>query len=182
MAPAGSRSSERKRRDHRQPRLFRRTQVDEYTLIQAQEDGYLAACEIVKLRPSVDKKTFTREQVLANSPIDARTGKHVKAEDLKAQHAAKDFDDEILMPERIAAMCADLFQRLCEHGGPEQKVIIFCTRDIHADRVAAQMQNRYAEWCEARGQTPKDHYAFKCTDKGGAELIVNLHASLLPKI
>ena len=96
--------------------------VYEYTLIQAQEDGYLAACEIVKLRPSVDKKTFTREQVLANSPIDARTGKYVKAEDLKAQYVAKDFDDEILMPERIAAMCADLFQRLCEHGGPEQKV------------------------------------------------------------
>lgn len=151
--------------------------VYEYTLIQAQEDGYLAACEIVKLRPSVDKKTFTREQVLANSPIDARTGKYVKAEDLKAQYVAKDFDDEILMPERIAAMCADLFQRLCAHGGPEQKVIIFCTRDIHADRVAAQMQNRYAKWCEARGQTPKDHYAFKCTDKGGAELIEPMRGS-----
>ena len=151
--------------------------VYEYTLIQAQEDGYLAACEIVKLRPSVDKKTFTREQVLANSPIDARTGKYVKAEDLKAQYVAKDFDDEILMPERIAAMCADLFQRLCEHGGPEQKVIIFCTRDIHADRVAAQMQTLYANWCKARGQTPKDHYAFKCTDKGGAELIESLRGS-----
>ena len=28
--------------------------VYEYTLIQAQEDGYLAACEIVRLKPSVD--------------------------------------------------------------------------------------------------------------------------------
>ncbi len=87
--------------------------------------------------------------------------------------------DEIqrLLPERINAMCADLFKRLCEHGGPEQKVIIFCTRDIHADRVAAQMQNLYAKWCEARGQTPKDHYAFKCTDKGGAELIEPMRGS-----
>ena len=31
-----------------------------------------------------------------------------------------------------AAMCKDLFQRLCAHGGPEQKVIIFCTRDLHS--------------------------------------------------
>jgi type I restriction enzyme R subunit len=33
---------------------------------------------------------------------------------------------------------------LCENGGPEQKVIIFCTRDIHADRVAQHMNNLYA--------------------------------------
>ena len=41
-------------------------------------------------------------------------------------------------------MCADLFKLLCENGGPEQKVIIFCTREIHADRVAMQMNNLYA--------------------------------------
>ena len=151
--------------------------VYEYTLIQAQEDGYLAACEVVKLRPSIDKQTFTREQVLANHPIDARTGKYLKAEDLKTQYVAKDFDDDILLPERIAVMCRDLFERLCQHGGPEQKVIIFCTRDIHADRVAAQMQTLYADWCRARGQTPKDHYAFKCTDNGGAELIEPMRGS-----
>lgn len=151
--------------------------VYEYTLIQAQEDGYLAACEVVKLRPSIDKKTFTREQVLANRPIDARTGKYVKAEDLKAHYVAKDFDDDLLLPERIAVMCGDLFERLCQHGGPEQKVIIFCNRDIHADRVAAQMQKLYADWCKARGQTPKDYYAFKCTDKGGAELIEPMRGS-----
>jgi type I restriction enzyme, R subunit len=36
--------------------------VYEYTLIQAQEDGYLAACEIVRLKPSIDWKTFTRKK------------------------------------------------------------------------------------------------------------------------
>lgn len=35
--------------------------VYEYTLIQAQEDGYLAACEIVKRKASIDNATFTRE-------------------------------------------------------------------------------------------------------------------------
>jgi type I restriction enzyme R subunit len=52
-------------------------------------------------------------------------------------------------------MCADLFQRLCENGGPEQKVIIFCTRDIHADRVAQQMNNLYAAGARKNGQSPR---------------------------
>lgn len=151
--------------------------VYEYTLIQAQEDGYLAACEIVKLKPSIDWKTFTREQVLAAKPIDARTGKYILPEDLKAQYVAKNFDDDILLPERIHAMCADLFKRLCEHGGPEQKVIIFCTRDLHADRVAMQLQRLYAAWCKENGQTPKDHYAFKCTAEGGSDLIEPMRGS-----
>jgi type I site-specific restriction endonuclease len=34
--------------------------VYEYTLIQAQEDGYLAACEIVKRKASIDSATFTQ--------------------------------------------------------------------------------------------------------------------------
>lgn len=47
--------------------------VYEYTLIQAQEDDYLAACEIVRLKPSVDWRIFTREEVIAAKPIDACT-------------------------------------------------------------------------------------------------------------
>jgi type I site-specific restriction endonuclease len=34
-------------------------------------------------------------------------------------------------------MCQDLFQYLLATGGPEQKTIIFCARDRHADDVAA---------------------------------------------
>lgn len=151
--------------------------VYEYTLIQAQEDGYLAACEIVKLKPSIDWKTFTRSDILALKAIDARTGKYILAEDLKTHYVAKNFDDDILLPERISAMCADLFARLCKHGGPEQKVIIFCTRDLHADRVALQMQRLYAAWCQGKGQTPKDHYAFKCTAQGGGDLIGQMRGS-----
>lgn len=74
-------------------------------------------------------------------------------------------------------MCEDLFHRLCEHGGPEQKVIIFCTRDLHADRVQMQMQRLYATWCQEKGITPKGHYAFKCTAEGGADLIEQMRGS-----
>ena len=151
--------------------------VYEYTLIQAQEDGYLAACEIVKLKPSIDWDTFTRDEVLAANPIDTRTGRPVAPEDLKDQYQSRTFDDDLIIPDRINAMCADLFSRLCEHGGPEQKVIIFCTRDLHADRVAMQMQRLYANWCKQQGVPPKEHYAFKCTAEGGSDLIEVMRGS-----
>jgi hypothetical protein len=76
-------------------------------------------------------------------------------------------------------MCADLFALLCENGGPEQKVIIFCTREIHADRVAQHMNNLYVRWCKENGQEPKDHYAFKCMGgaNNGADMIEPMRGS-----
>ena len=87
--------------------------VYEYTLIQAQEDGYLAACEIVRLKPSIDWQSFTRDEVLAARPVDTRTGLPVRPEDLRANYEARSFDRDLLIPARINAMCADLFKRLC---------------------------------------------------------------------
>lgn len=141
--------------------------VYEYSLIQAQEDGYLAACEIVKRKASIDNRVFTRAEILAEKPVDIRTGKPLSIDDLtKDEYTGKDFDDELFIELRTPKMCQDLFQLLCQNGGPEQKVIIFCTREIHADRVAQHMGNLYTRWCKEQGQTPKDHYAFKCM--GGA--------------
>jgi len=153
--------------------------VYEYTLIQAQEDGYLAACEIVKRKASIDGKTFTCDDVLKANPIDAKSGKPVGVEQIKPQYTAKQFDSELHMPERVAAMCEDLFKQLCLHGGPEQKAIIFCTREIHADRVAMQMNNLYSQWCKQQNRTAKQHYAFKCmgTANGGRELIEPMRGS-----
>ncbi|HET6545901.1 MAG TPA: DEAD/DEAH box helicase family protein, partial [Rhodanobacteraceae bacterium] len=151
--------------------------VYEYGLIQAQEDGYLAACEIVRLKPSIDWKTFSRDEVLAMQPVDARTGAPLTADQLKAEYAANTFDDDVLFPARIGAMCKDLFERLCTHGGPEQKVIVFCNRDAHADRVALEMQRLYAAWCKSNGQTPKDKYAFKCTATGGSDQLESMRGS-----
>ncbi len=153
--------------------------VYEYNLIQAQEDGYLAACEIIKRKASIDGKTFTSEEVLKAKPIDAKTGREIRQEEIKDQYTSRHFDSQLLMPERIAAMCEDLFKQLCQHGGPEQKAIIFCTREIHADRVAMQMNNLYSEWCKQQGRTAKQHYAFKCmgSANGGRELIEPMRGS-----
>jgi len=154
--------------------------VYEYTLIQAQEDGYLAACEIVKRKASIDSRTFTREEILKAGVRDIRTGKPLTAADLtKDEYTGKDFDDELFIELRTPKMCEDLFQLLCENGGPEQKVIIFCNREIHADRVQQHMNNLYTRWCKAQGRTPKDHYAFKCMGgpNNGADMIEPMRGS-----
>jgi len=153
--------------------------VYEYSLIQAQEDGYLAACEIVKRRASIDGKTFSSDEVLKAKPVDAKTGRQIKQEEIKDQYTSRQFDSQLLMPERIAAMCEDLFKQLCLHGGPEQKVIIFCTRELHADRVAMQMNNLYSAWCKQQGRPAKEYYAFKCmgTANGGREMIEPMRGS-----
>lgn len=154
--------------------------VYEYTLGQAQEDGYLAACEIVKRKASIDKQVFTKAEILAAGAKDIRTGKPLTESDLtKEQYTGKDFDDELFLELRTPKMCDDLFQLLCAHGGPEQKVIIFCTREIHADRVAMGMNNLYARWCREHDRTPKDHYAFKCMGgpNNGADMIEPMRGS-----
>ncbi|WP_225318725.1 DEAD/DEAH box helicase family protein [Cellvibrio sp. KY-GH-1] len=154
--------------------------VYEYTLIQAQEDGYLAACEIVKRKASIDSATFTKEDILKAGVKDIKTGLPLTEDDLtKNEYTGKDFDNELFIELRTPKMCADLFKLLCENGGPEQKVIIFCTREIHADRVAQQMNNLYVHWCKAQGQTPKDHYAFKCMGgtNNGSDMIEPMRGS-----
>jgi type I restriction enzyme R subunit len=154
--------------------------VYEYTLIHAQEDGYLAACEIVKRKASIDNATFTKAEVLKAGVRDIRTGQLLTEADLsKSVYTGKDFDDELFIELRTPKMCEDLFKLLCQHGGPEQKVIIFCTREIHADRVAQRMNNLYVRWCKEQGQPPKDHYAFKCMGgaNNGSDLIEPLRGS-----
>lgn len=154
--------------------------VYEYTLIEAQEDGYLAACEIVKRKASIDNMVFTREEILQAGVRDTKTGLPLSEEDLtKAMYTGKDFDNELFIELRTPRMCEDLFQLLCANGGPEQKVIIFCTREIHADRVAQHMGNLYVKWCKENGQTPKDHYAFKCMGgpNNGADMIEPMRGS-----
>ncbi|EKF9135274.1 DEAD/DEAH box helicase family protein [Vibrio cholerae] len=154
--------------------------VYEYTLIQAQEDGYLAACEIVKRKASIDNATFTKEDILKAGVKDIKTGLPLTEDDLtKNEYTGKDFDDELFIELRTPKMCADLFKLLCENGGPEQKVIIFCTREIHADRVAQHMNNLYVRWCKEQGQAPKDHYAFKCMGgpNNGSDMIEPMRGS-----
>ncbi|MCC6179423.1 MAG: DEAD/DEAH box helicase family protein [Chloroflexi bacterium] len=141
--------------------------VYEYDIGQGIEDGYLAACEIVEGRADLDDTGITIEQIVALGAKDARTGEPLTVAELRDLYQRTDYEDRILLPDRVQAMCADLFRYLLETGGPEQKSIIFCVRDQHADDVAIAMNNLYAQWCTATGRPRLDNYAFKCTAASG---------------
>jgi type I restriction enzyme R subunit len=67
-----------------------------------------------------------------------------------------------------------LFNALLATGGPEQKTIIFCVRDRHADDVATALNNLYAQLCRDNDRDPVDHFAFKCTAAGGKDYLAEL--------
>ncbi|MGH2487381.1 MAG: DEAD/DEAH box helicase family protein, partial [Ktedonobacterales bacterium] len=159
--------------------------VYEYDMAQGIEDGYLAACEIVRRDIFLDRKTESeRESGLEQRDLwdkllrDAVTGAEVSINELRARYVASTFEDDLLLPERVEAMCRDLFELLRDAGGPEQKTIIFCARDDHADRVAIALNNLYAEWCARQGRRRLEPYAFKCTAaSGGADYLADLRGA-----
>lgn len=87
----------------------------------------------------------------------------MSAHETSEHYEATSFEGRLLLPDRVQAMASDLFDQLLATGGPEQKSIIFCARDQHADAVAIAMNNRYAAWCVENNRRPAEPYAFKCT-------------------
>jgi len=156
--------------------------VYEYDMSQGIEDGYLAACEIIRRDIFFDKKHqsereigLSQEDLAGKMIVDARTGERLTVEEARARYEATSFEDRLLLPERVRAMAEDLFAHLLATGGPEQKTIIFCARDRHADDVAVAMNNLYAEWCRKEGRERLDSYAFKCTAaSGGGDYLPDL--------
>lgn len=152
--------------------------VYQYDLAQAIEDGYLAACEIQKGRVNLDDTGITKEEIIARNPVDAITGQPLTAEQINDLYERYQYEDRILLPDRVLAMCQDLFNYLMETGKPEQKSIIFCARDRHADDVAVCMNNLYAKWCTENDKERLEYYAFKCTAaSSGNDQLPDLRAS-----
>ena len=150
----------------------------EYDIAQAIEDGYLAACEIQKGRVNLDDTGITKEEIIARNPVDAITGQPITAEQIEDLYQRTQYEDRILLPDRVHAMCQDLFNYLLETGGPEQKTIIFCARDRHAGDVAVVMGNLYSSWCNAHGKERLEWYAFQCTASvSGNDQLPDLRAS-----
>ncbi|HEU0113712.1 MAG TPA: hypothetical protein VFQ80_03510, partial [Thermomicrobiales bacterium] len=125
--------------------------VYEYDMAQGIEDGYLAACEIVRrdifleAHDAAERETGIDAAELAGKRLaDARTGELLLAAEDRAHYDARSFERHLEMPDRVAAMVDDLFDHLCRTGGPEQKTIVFCASDRHADDVANALNNRYA--------------------------------------
>jgi type I restriction enzyme R subunit len=161
--------------------------VYEYDLGQGIEDGYLAACEIVQRdiflnHQAVSERDRGLEQgdLTGKTITDARTGEVLTVAEAREHYEAGSFEAQLLLPERVQAMCTDLFAQLVATGSPEQKTIIFCARDDHADRVAIAMNNLYADWCRRQRppRSPLSTYAFKCTAaSGGSDYLADLRGA-----
>ena len=156
--------------------------IYEYSIVQGIADGYLARMEIIRnevfLDGILEQLGLRRDNLEGKGLVDARTGQAASISDTHEHYNAPRFEDILLLPERVKAMCRDLFGHLAADGNPRQKTIIFCARDEHADKVANEMNNLYAQWCAANGQARQEHYAFKCTAASeGQKLIANFKGS-----
>lgn len=159
--------------------------VYEYDIAQGIEDGYLAACEVVRRdiflddNPRPERETGVVAEDLADKLVtDALTGEVLTTAEVRARYEATDFEERLLLPDRVEAMSRDLFEHLLASGGPEQKTIVFCARDRHAEDVAIALNNLYARWCAARGRPRLEPYAFKCTAAGGgADYLADLRGA-----
>ncbi|MCL5986304.1 MAG: DEAD/DEAH box helicase family protein [Actinobacteria bacterium] len=154
--------------------------VYEYDMAQGIEDGYLPACEIVRRITDLDEKGVTRIDLERLGIKDAITGEQLIAAEARDFYQAPSFENLIQLPDRVRAWCKDLFDMFLRTGDPHQKTVIFCVRDTHADAVAAELNNIYADWCARNGHNRLDPYAFKCTASvGGSQYIADLRGSAL---
>ena len=156
--------------------------VYEYPIAQAMQDGYLAAMEIVQsdvwTADTLDRLEGVERERLKGSRIrEAASGDDRQLEDLREQYSPGTLELDLLLPDRVGAMSADFFQRLIESGGPHQKTLIFCNSIAHANAVVQAINNQYAEWCRANGETRVEPYAFTCTSEGGRDLLADLRGS-----
>ena len=145
----------------------------EYSIADAMDDGWLAAMKLVRAT-IITAGRVEREEDIERGDLhganvrDRPTGAPARVEDMRERYSAGSLEQSLHIDERLEEMCRDLFRRLLETGDPHQKTLIFCASDAHADRVAAEMGNRYAEWAEANDLRPVDPYAFKCTGESDA--------------
>lgn len=149
--------------------------VYEYHMAQGIKDGYLPACETIRRLTDLDKRGVSREDIEQLGAKDAITGQPLMVGETRQRYEAPSFEVAIQLPDRVRAWCKDLFEMFLQTGGPHQKAVIFCVRDTHADAVAIQMNNLYANWCAKNRQKRLELYAFKCTASvGGSDYIKDL--------
>lgn len=112
--------------------------VYEYSIAQGQEDGFLAACQIVRREVRVEGETrvevtlddrvevakfMLAEVVLNHNPVDANTHRPLMAVELRPMYGDTSYGRRLIISERANALCDDFFQQLVDTDGPFQKTI-----------------------------------------------------------
>ena len=115
-----------------------------------------------------EEVTGLRQQDLENKELtEVGTGRLVSVSETRGRYEARSFERALSIPQRDHQMCCSLFLHLLATGDPEQKTIIFCASDSHADNISTGMNNLYVQWCASEARTPAQYYAFKCTAASG---------------
>lgn len=153
----------------------------EYSYQQGVADGYLAPAEIETYDLFHDQQEqpervrgVYRDDLVDKQLTNALTGAAVAADDVAPRTDGAGLELRLVMPERVKAMCAHLFERLLAtgDGDPLQKTIVFCASDHHADLVTNEMNALYAKWCRDHNRKRVQTYSFKCmASSQGQELI-----------
>jgi type I restriction enzyme R subunit len=121
--------------------------VYEYTLSQGIEDGYLAPPEIFTFDLFHENQTeaertrrVTRAELENKKLKSSATGAAITSANLKDDYSPSELDERLLLPERVATLAKHLLDQLVAHGGtPEQKTILFCASDRHAEAMTEQL-------------------------------------------
>ncbi len=110
-----------------------------YSLAQGIEDGFLATYKVHRVRTTVDKAGLhTREAHDQGAEFAVPDGA-----ELRDVYNTPQFEREITIPERTAAMVEHL-AGLLRRFGPTDKTMVFCVDMDHARLVARLLENRFA--------------------------------------
>ncbi|ABX07905.1 type III restriction protein res subunit (plasmid) [Herpetosiphon aurantiacus DSM 785] len=111
-----------------------------YSLGQGIEDGFLATYKIHRVRTSLDRDGFRLQDAIEQgAEIVIPNGVEPRDHYLTPQ-----FEREIRLPDRTKVIVNHLSQRL-RLFGPLQKTMVFCVDMEHAQEVARQLNNEFAD-------------------------------------
>lgn len=155
--------------------------VYEYSYQQGVADGYLAPCEIEQYDIHHDGELtperirgVLRADVADKKLTDVHTGQKVAPETVPQINEGASLENKLVMPDRVKAMCAHLFERILATGDadPLQKTIVFCASDHHADLVTNELNALYTAWTKAKGAKRIQNYAFKCMSSVNGQALI----------
>jgi len=111
-----------------------------YSLGQGIDDGFLATYKVHRVRTSLDRDGFRlQDAVEQGAEVFAPEGAEPRGQYLTPQ-----FEREIRLPDRTAAMVNHL-SHLLRLYGPLQKTMVFCVDIDHAQEVARLLNNAFAD-------------------------------------
>jgi type I restriction enzyme R subunit len=155
--------------------------VYKYSYLQGVRDGYLAPAEIETWDIFHDRREqpervrgVLRSDLAGKKLTNALTGQPVTPDAVAERNEGAALEQKLILPERVAAMCQHLFERLLVRGegDPHQKTIVFCASDYHADLVTNQLNNLYAFWSKNKGRRRLPTYAFKCMASNDGQSLI----------